>query len=83
MSLPTLSAHAITDIRYVINLLHGPGNDLERPDLGDEANELISRNYVSLGYTSQVTLNEALRDKPKQTLLRVIRYLADGTAPSA
>lgn len=83
MSLPTVNAPAQADINYIVNLIKGPGNGLANPTLGDEANEIFSRNYAQWGYRSQVSLNDGLRDHPTLVLLRVIRYLASGTLPSA
>jgi len=45
---------------------------LEFPKIDDYVANLISRNHTALGYTSEVQLQEDLRDKPFSTLLQLL-----------
>lgn len=74
-----LLANELADITYVINLLAGPGDSLEKPFLGDQAYDILSRNFSTFGYTSQVKLKEDLKDKPVQTLLNIVLYFNSRT----
>jgi hypothetical protein len=45
---------------------------LEYPRIDDYVANLISRNHTALGYSSEVKLQEDLRDKPYSTLLQIL-----------